>query len=241
MVVYSGQTPDTLDKPGAWMAQGACVEEDPEMFFAAAYEAEAKSMCARCPVLNECHVWIMQAEHNRAEDYRDGIVAGLTPTQRAALDTTLQRRLARTRRGKAAKQAERKSAPVPTPAPQEPAANVAPEPVPTAVPTPEQPPTPEPVAEPAPAAAPAPQSVPECGTDSAHRRHIKRGEPIDPRCRAAHTRAERERRYAGDERKVYAQWAKAKTDEQIAAATGLPVLRVRRTRKRLGLIENQTT
>jgi hypothetical protein len=34
----------------------------------------------------------------------------------------------------------------------------------------------------------------DCGTESAYDRHVRRGEPIDDACRAAHTRASAERR-----------------------------------------------
>lgn len=233
MVGYTGQTPDTRASRGAWMEQAACRQAHPDLFFNPALETEARRTCYGCPVLMHCRRWILRTESGKGEDWRDGIVAGLSPKERARLDVVLLRRLAELAKGKAAKKAARTAA-----APEAAIDDARPEP--PAVTEPRPAPAPEPEPEPAPRPAPAQKrAVPECGTDSAHRRHIKLGEPIDSRCRAAHTRAERERRYAGDERKVYAQWAKARTDEQIAAATGLPVLRVRRTRKRLGLIENQ--
>lgn len=236
MVGYTGQTPDTRESRGAWMEQAACRQAHPDLFFNPALETDARRTCYGCPVLMHCRRWILRTESGKGEDWRDGIVAGLSPKERARLDVVLLRRLAELAKGKAAKKAARNTEAAPEAstddATTEPTAVTEPRPAPAAAPEPEP--------EPAPLEAPAPRrQVPKCGTDAAHRRHIKRGEPIDPQCRAAHTLAERERRYAGDERAVYAQWVKAKTDEQIAAATGLPVLRVRRTRKRLGLIENQ--
>lgn len=84
-----------------------------------------------------------------------------------------------------------------------------------------------------------PRELAKCGTNAAYRRHVKAGEPIDDACREAHTEATRQVRHAAEDRKVRARWVRSETDAQIAAATGLSKLRVRRVRERLGLLANQ--
>ncbi|WP_051734993.1 MULTISPECIES: hypothetical protein [Streptomyces] len=44
--------------------------------------------------------------------------------------------------------------------------------------------------------APSPRPLAACGTNAAYKRHVRKREPIDPACRAAHTRADRATRGA---------------------------------------------
>jgi WhiB family redox-sensing transcriptional regulator len=70
--------------------QGLCAQTDPELFFPAAAEgtrvgdrrrAEAKRICALCPVISECLAWALGS----GEDY--GIWGGMTEGERRALLT----------------------------------------------------------------------------------------------------------------------------------------------------------
>jgi WhiB family transcriptional regulator, redox-sensing transcriptional regulator len=67
----------------------ACRDEDPELFFAVGTAgpalvqiAEAKAVCARCPVVAPCLAWAL------ATGQDDGIWGGLTPDERRALKTS---------------------------------------------------------------------------------------------------------------------------------------------------------
>lgn len=69
-----------------WRRQAACRDEDPELFFpvgtsgpALLQVAEAKSVCARCPVLAECLTWALET----GEDA--GVWGGLDEDERRAL------------------------------------------------------------------------------------------------------------------------------------------------------------
>lgn len=44
-------------QPQPWMAQGACVNEEPELFFSPADVDKAKAACATCPVAATCLDW----------------------------------------------------------------------------------------------------------------------------------------------------------------------------------------
>ncbi len=76
-----------MDPPrDGWQARAACRDEDPELFFpvgnlgpAARQEAEAKAVCARCPVAAQCLAYAMRT----GQDY--GIWGGMTPDERRAL------------------------------------------------------------------------------------------------------------------------------------------------------------
>ena len=49
-----------------WMRRGACVGEDPELWYPErGRSAEpAKQMCARCPVREECLDWALENENH---------------------------------------------------------------------------------------------------------------------------------------------------------------------------------
>lgn len=74
------------DADGNWRAKSACLTEDPELFFpigttgpAALQIAEAKAVCAACPVTGTCLRWSL--------DHREeaGVWGGLTEDERRAL------------------------------------------------------------------------------------------------------------------------------------------------------------
>lgn len=69
-----------------WRHQAACLDEDPELFFpvsdvgpGARQVAEAKAVCARCPVRSECLTYAMDNGLN------DGIFGGTTARERQVL------------------------------------------------------------------------------------------------------------------------------------------------------------
>lgn len=77
-----------------WRHQAACLDEDPELFFpigntgpALLQVEEAKKVCARCPVRQECLDWALSA----GQDY--GVWGGMSEDERRAL----KRRNARSR------------------------------------------------------------------------------------------------------------------------------------------------
>ncbi|GAC1375553.1 MAG: WhiB family transcriptional regulator [Acidimicrobiales bacterium] len=64
-----------------WRQRSACTGLDTEIFFPAS-EAEAgpaKSVCATCPVRDECLEWAIQTRQE------DGVWGGLTDTERRRL------------------------------------------------------------------------------------------------------------------------------------------------------------
>jgi WhiB family redox-sensing transcriptional regulator len=91
----SHQHPDTLPNALAWADRAACRGYDLDLFFsdAARNIHEAKQICRRCPVREEC-----LDEGLRAEDgSRYGIYGGLTPDERAELIGEAQRTAAEAR------------------------------------------------------------------------------------------------------------------------------------------------
>jgi WhiB family redox-sensing transcriptional regulator len=70
----------------AWMSRGACRGEDPDIFFpvgnagpALTQTAEAKAVCARCPVMDACLDWAL----SRPE--RSGVWGGMSGEERDAI------------------------------------------------------------------------------------------------------------------------------------------------------------
>ncbi|MBW8793223.1 MAG: WhiB family transcriptional regulator [Streptomyces sp.] len=66
-----------------WREQGACVRLDPDLFFPIGdgglthvQVAEAKAVCRRCPVMEQCLGWAMRVEQV------DGIWGGTTEGER---------------------------------------------------------------------------------------------------------------------------------------------------------------
>ena len=88
-----GQRPATA--AGHWTDEGACREPgaDPELFFPVSEAgratrrqvAEAKAVCARCPVMEECRDWAVEAGEP------EGIWGGTTPEERRHLRRRLPR------------------------------------------------------------------------------------------------------------------------------------------------------
>jgi WhiB family redox-sensing transcriptional regulator len=75
----------TLVTP-SWTRDAACRDVDPETFFpvsevgpGARQVAEAKAVCARCPVREACLAFALD------EGLDDGVFGGLTPTERCKL------------------------------------------------------------------------------------------------------------------------------------------------------------
>lgn len=69
-----------------WRDRGACLGEDPELFFpvgtsgpARVQILEAKAVCARCPVLAECRQWALATR----EPY--GVLGGMSEDERRAV------------------------------------------------------------------------------------------------------------------------------------------------------------
>jgi WhiB family redox-sensing transcriptional regulator len=67
-VSYTGSIPDTTSRDGDWRDFAACRREEPELFFPKGKTgpwqlviAEAKSVCRRCPVVDECLQWALEA------------------------------------------------------------------------------------------------------------------------------------------------------------------------------------
>ncbi|MER5968258.1 WhiB family transcriptional regulator [Streptomyces sp. NPDC002055] len=77
-----------------WRQSAACIDEDPELFFpigtsgpAALQAEEAKTVCARCPVTEQCLEWALENNQD------SGVWGGLEENERRAL----RRRNARAR------------------------------------------------------------------------------------------------------------------------------------------------
>jgi WhiB family redox-sensing transcriptional regulator len=69
-----------------WRDQAACREVDPELFFpighgpaAQAQIVDAKAVCARCPVVQECLAWALETGQDA------GVWGGLTEEERREL------------------------------------------------------------------------------------------------------------------------------------------------------------
>jgi WhiB family redox-sensing transcriptional regulator len=78
-----------------WRDHAACLNEDPELFFpigntgpALLQIEEAKAVCRRCEVIEDCPSWAMESGKD------DGVWGGLSDDERRAL----KRRNARARR-----------------------------------------------------------------------------------------------------------------------------------------------
>lgn len=137
----SRRAPDTLPNSLAWAARAACQGQDLALFFSDAEQkiAQAKQICAACPVRRQC---LDEALHAEATTSGAGIFGGLTANERTEFALTRATQQATTQ-GQA-------------------------------------PPKPRTGRRPAP-----------CGTRSAYQRHVKKGEPIDPACRAAKRESDR--------------------------------------------------
>ena len=75
-----------------WRDRAACKDEDPELFFpigttgpAIAQTAEAKAVCARCPVTEPCLEWALGSGQEA------GVWGGLSEDERRALRRRVRR------------------------------------------------------------------------------------------------------------------------------------------------------
>lgn len=69
---------------------GSCLQPDadPDLFDALTptQRVAAKRVCGACPILDQCREAYLLFERGWSEYARSGIVAGLTPVERAAID-----------------------------------------------------------------------------------------------------------------------------------------------------------
>lgn len=74
-----------------WMDRMACRDADPEIFFheGIGNVAEAKAICARCPVRPACLNYVV------TQDIREGVAAGLSAAERFPLHAAHAHRLTR--------------------------------------------------------------------------------------------------------------------------------------------------
>lgn len=82
-----------------WELNAACSTADSEMFFKKDSRAAAKALCAGCPVQEACLESALVREADVPKGFRTGIVAGLTGSQRWAMQ---QQRAAEARRAEKA-------------------------------------------------------------------------------------------------------------------------------------------
>lgn len=89
----STRAPDTLPNSLAWAARAACQDQDQDLFFSDAEQkiAQAKTICATCPVRTACLDEALRAE---ATSNGAGIFGGLTAVERTELTTEQARQQA---------------------------------------------------------------------------------------------------------------------------------------------------
>lgn len=75
--------------PRPWVLDGACVGTDPELFFPQTELEQqwVQRICAACPVIAECAAWALEVESGFGAGHRFGIYGGLTPEDRAEIDS----------------------------------------------------------------------------------------------------------------------------------------------------------
>ncbi|MEW2527534.1 WhiB family transcriptional regulator [Streptomyces sp. NPDC047071] len=81
---------------GHWQHKAVCCEEDPELFFpigntgpALLQIEEAKAVCRRCPVIEQCLRWVLESGEQA------GVWGGLSEDERRSLKRRVARRRAR--------------------------------------------------------------------------------------------------------------------------------------------------
>jgi WhiB family redox-sensing transcriptional regulator len=105
MTHHTGSVPDTLEPAGQWRKQAACFGYAKQMFPGTVPDEieNAKSICRRCPVINECLRWALAArepsgvwggmsEKERTSLLRQTARLNLTPAEIAARADTARRR-----------------------------------------------------------------------------------------------------------------------------------------------------
>lgn len=76
-----------------WMDQALCAQTNPEIFFPdTGNHAEARKVCAACPVAQQCNDHAQHIENGAAKNTRWGTWAGQTATARARTTDSNQRR-----------------------------------------------------------------------------------------------------------------------------------------------------
>ncbi|MFD4258189.1 WhiB family transcriptional regulator [Streptomyces sp. NPDC058534] len=231
-MAYTGAVPDTGARPLDWQDGGLCRSVDPDTFFEAARETEAKETCYGCPVLLDCQSWVTDRERGMNLYQRDdAVIAGLTAQERLDLDPTVQ---------------EPKPKPKAQPEPEEKhgtracyqsgcrreecrAANRA---------YIQERKLREQSAPPAPK---VPVEEPKCGTLRGYRQHHRRGQTIDDACRRVYAQDRAARKARQRDKGVYDLWVKGLPDGEIAARLGVGTRAIRISRDRLGLIANVPT
>ncbi|MBO0818319.1 MAG: WhiB family transcriptional regulator [Actinobacteria bacterium] len=85
-----------LDNRAGWWTRAACASADPELFFPISYSgparrqvAQAKAICARCPIQQECLSYALEAGPIQ------GVWGGLTEEERLRLARRKRRARAR--------------------------------------------------------------------------------------------------------------------------------------------------
>ncbi|WP_405719790.1 WhiB family transcriptional regulator [Streptomyces sp. NBC_01537] len=80
-----------------WRQNAVCSEEDPELFFPVGNTGpallrieEAKAVCRRCPVMQECRQWALETGQDA------GVWGGLSEDERRARKRRVARNRART-------------------------------------------------------------------------------------------------------------------------------------------------
>jgi WhiB family redox-sensing transcriptional regulator len=85
--------PTSIGPLPAWWTKAACLDEDPELFFpngttgAALMQIEqAKAVCRRCPVTDECLQWALETNQDA------GVWGGMSEDERRSLRRSRQHR-----------------------------------------------------------------------------------------------------------------------------------------------------
>ncbi|MFF2080604.1 WhiB family transcriptional regulator [Kitasatospora sp. NPDC058162] len=80
-----------------WRMRSVCAEEDPELFFpvgengiALLQAEEAKAVCRRCPVMEQCLTWALETGQDA------GVWGGMSEQERRAMKRRAARNRART-------------------------------------------------------------------------------------------------------------------------------------------------
>ncbi len=74
-------------EPEDWRTSAACATGDPDLFFRdeTVYIDQARAVCRRCPVRDDCLAYILAAERTIPASERYGVFAALTAAERNIL------------------------------------------------------------------------------------------------------------------------------------------------------------
>lgn len=72
------------ERDSDWRLSAACAQTDLEIFFPAGGGSieTPKAVCRRCPVIEDCHKFIVAVEASITENHWSGIYAGMTAVDR---------------------------------------------------------------------------------------------------------------------------------------------------------------